>query len=396
MVVLSQRIEKKYKHEKQKLIRLWNDKTLRKVVYLFLLIKIIIFTIGVSSQFIPIELTHRQIRSDNIFLNPWAQYDAGAYLDIAKNGYNSEYNNGIGNYAWYPLYPLLIRIFSVIGYELAAFLISNIASFFAVVMLYLLIKEEMNKRIAYKTIFFILLFPTSYIFTTMYTESLFLLLSVLCFMSAKKGKYLKAGIAGFLASLTRLQGSLLFLPILYLYLYNKKFNLRKIDFKIIFTFLIPLGFLTFLAYHFILTGNAFIQLQTQEKFYRGFSMPWEPILNSTMMALNSSFIQDSFYHTFNVAITLFFIILTVLSFKYLRKDYSLYLIFSLLLPLTTSVLDSISRFVLVMFPAFMVMAKISYEKRKFKIFLDGLYIIFVVLMILFTIRHANEWFIITI
>ena len=201
---------------------LWKDKTFRRVITIFIIAKILVITTGFLAHYlIPVESTNRQIRSDNIFLNPWAQYDAGAYLDIAENGYNMEYN-GTGNYSWYPLYPLMIIMLGFLGYPLAAFLISNVFSLLAIIVLYLLIKKEFGPEITEKTVFYLLLFPTAYFFTAMYTESLFLFLAVAMFYFARQDKWLLVGTLGFMISLSRMQGALLFIPMLYMYLSTKK------------------------------------------------------------------------------------------------------------------------------------------------------------------------------
>src|SRR3989338_592810 len=272
-----------------KLRGLWQEKDFRKVIYLFILTKIFVIAIAVSVQFfVPADITHTQKISDNVFLNPFAQYDSTAYLDIAKNGYNGEFANGVGNYHWYPLYPLLIRVFSFIGFDLAAFLIANIASIFAVVMLYLLVKDELGKRNAYRTAFYTLLFPTAYYFTMMYTESLFLLLSLCTFYFAKRENFLAAGVFGFFTSLTRIQGILLFVPIAIIYLRSvgfdyRKFsvsNIKKIRTNSLSLLLIPIGFLTFMLYDLVAFGDAFIQLTSASVFGRHLTPPWEGFLQA--------------------------------------------------------------------------------------------------------------------
>ena len=105
-----------------------------KIIAVFIVYKIIVISIAyMSYAIIPEELTRRK-HSDTPLLDPFAQLDARAYLDIAKNGYNAEFN-GTSNYGWYPLYPMLIMVFSFIGYELAAVLIANIFSFAAVLLI---------------------------------------------------------------------------------------------------------------------------------------------------------------------------------------------------------------------------------------------------------------------
>src|SRR3989338_3306300 len=126
-------------------------KDLKKIITIFVIYKVLIISVAyLSYVIIPEDITRRR-HSDLSFLDPFAQLDARAYLDIAKNGYNEEFN-GTSNYGWYPLYPLLIRIFSFIGFELSAFLISNIFSFISVLLLYILVKEEFNGAIGKRSV----------------------------------------------------------------------------------------------------------------------------------------------------------------------------------------------------------------------------------------------------
>ncbi len=372
-------------------IKTFKDPELKKILAIFIAIKVFILIIGLAAHMlIPVEYTQRQKITDNVFLNPWAQYDGRAYLDIAKNGYSSEFLNGASNYGWYPLYPLLIRIFSFIGYDLAAFLISNVASFFAVVFLYLLVKDEFNTTVARKTILYILLFPTAYFMTMMYTESLFLLFSVGCFYFARKEKWLAVGIFGFLASLTRMQGVILFVPMIYMYFDKRGFNIKNTDRKILCIFLIPLGLITFLAYDYAITGDPLIQFYTQAKFGRHLSMPWEGFASSfdAILTSNNGFVI--FYNIYNISLAMIFLLLVIFSFKSIRKEYSIYVVLSLILPLFSNTLQAISRFNLMLFPAFILMAKFS-DNKKYDAILKILFVMSAILMILFTIRHVNTF-----
>ena len=71
----------------------------------------------------------------------------------------------------------------------------------------------------------------------------------------------------------------------------------------------------------------------------------------------------------------------------MKPEYTIYFAVSLILPLLSARLEAISRFYLVIFPAFIMLSLVSKGKR---LPLAALYAVFVVLMILFTIRHANE------
>lgn len=365
-------------------------KEFQKIILIFLIIKIIIIATGFAAyNFIPEEYAKRQRITDSDLLNPWAQYDGNAYLDIAKNGYNSDFLDGTSNYGWYPLYPVLIKLFSFIGYDLAAFLISNVASFLAVAYLFLLFKTEHNETITKKAILYILLFPTAYFMTMMYTESLFLLFSVACFYYAKKDKWLLVGILGFLASLTRLQGAILFFPMIYIYF--KKYGFRFKNIKFLCIFIIPLGVLAFMFYHYAITGDAFIQFYTQGKFGRHFALPWEGLgaAISTIPAATNIFI--TFYNIFNIFMVISFLALIIIFRKKMNNEYTIYAVINMMPALFSSTLAAVSRFNLMLFPVFLLLAKLGHENKKIDTALKIIFILSAVLMLLFTVRHVNTF-----
>ncbi len=387
------------------LLNLWKEKDFRKIIILFIVYKFFVILIAVGTQFfIPREITHTQIITDNIFLNPFAQYDATAYLDVAKNGYRGDFSEyGTGNYHWYPFYPLLIRLFSFIGFELAAFLISNIASFFAVATLYLLVKGELGKRNANKTLIYILLFPTAFYFTMMYTEPLFLFLSVSVFYFAKKCNWPLTGLFGFLAALTRIQGIILFVPVLIVYLksidyFPKRFhelkifklqNYRKIKANILYLFAIPAGMATFMIYHRIVFGDFFIQLKSAQVFGRHLSPPWEGFLHTfNAMAADTTLINLS-YHIYNLFITVSFIALIWVSYKKLRFEYTSYFLLTVVILLFGPNLFGMSRYMLVVFPAFMALSMID-SNNFVKYGLIALYAVFILLMAGFIVLHVTQ------
>ena len=66
-------------------------------------------------------------------------YDATHYLTISELGYSKE-----SLYAFFPLYPLLIKLFHIIipSYQIVSLLLSNTFSYLSVLILYLIIKNN--------------------------------------------------------------------------------------------------------------------------------------------------------------------------------------------------------------------------------------------------------------
>src|SRR3989344_5783719 len=103
------------------------------------------------------------------FIWSWGNFDGVHYLGIAKDGYAHQFTQ-----AFFPLYPILIRLLSWITNinELAAcLLLSNLAFLAGLTVFYKLIKENFDQKIALWSSIFLLAFPTSFYFGAVYTES---------------------------------------------------------------------------------------------------------------------------------------------------------------------------------------------------------------------------------
>ena len=370
--------------------KLLSDRDFRKIVAIFVIYKLFVIFIAVGTQFfVPSDITHTEKVTDNLFLNPFAQYDATAYLDIAENGYRNNFGaQALPNYHWYPLYPLLIHVFGFVGYPLAAFMISNIASFFAVYVLWLLVKEELGKTKAKKTIIYTLFFPTAFYFTMIYTESLFLLFSVSIFYFAKKNNWLLVGVFGFLIALTRMQGILLLFPALYIYLRSAGFKFNKIKTNILFLLGLPLGVLTFMAYEYFITGDALIQFKSAINFGKSLSFPWEGILFSIRALFVDTTLINLSYHMYTLVITFAFIALFYFCYKRLKPEYTIYFALNMLVILISSNLFGFTRYMLIVFPAFMVLS--TFDGKRAKYLILTAYILFVLLMAGSIVLHVTE------
>ena len=154
-------------------------------------------------------------------------YDGEHYINIAENGYVTPML-----YAFFPLYPLLIRFFHIIipSYKIVGSLISNISSFLSLIILFNITKKD-NK---FNLICF-LLSPILAYTSIVYTESLFMLLTLLGYYLYKKDKYFLSSIVVGLAILTRNSGIILWGAIGLDMLY-RLFKKKDIKIKDIFIF----------------------------------------------------------------------------------------------------------------------------------------------------------------
>ena len=146
-----------------------------------------------------------------LFLAPWYRWDTAHYLDLADPGTQIF---GLENTVWPPLYPLLIRVVSsVMPGMAAALLISTTACLAAFYLLYREVSTRWDDQTARRTITLLAVFPTGFFLVAGYSEALFLALSVAVFTELRRKRWLMAGVWGALATLTRLLGIFLLLPL---------------------------------------------------------------------------------------------------------------------------------------------------------------------------------------
>lgn len=145
----------------------------------------------------------------NPWLESWLRWDATWYLSIAQSGYRT----GDGSVAFFPLYPLLTgAVGRLLGgrYLWAGLILSNLAAAGFFVVLFRLAEQERGGAAGRPALEAFLAFPTAFFLLMPYSESLFLLLSSLAFLCWRRDKWLGAGLCGALAALTRPHGVFLF------------------------------------------------------------------------------------------------------------------------------------------------------------------------------------------
>jgi hypothetical protein len=303
---------------------------------------------------------YQQVRKQaNIQSSVWAHFDGVHYLKLAETGYVDE-----GTQAFFPVYPLLIKILSSTGlsYFAASRLISYLCLVGSIICIYYLFE---SRRI--QIISALLLFPTSFYLASTYTESLFLLETLLFFILLKYKKFFPAAIVAGIASGTRLVGGALALSLMI-----ELFKIRRLHKYLLFFLLLSLsgliGYMYFLWRQF---GDplAFMHVQSMfgagrsgsevillpQVFYRYLKILWTaPALS---LLYGRSVLELGLFIIFGYLI---WIIRHKLTWPIL-----IFLIISITLPTLSGTLSSMPRYLLILVP-FIISA---IESKNFSIHL---------------------------
>ncbi|MEM4255572.1 MAG: hypothetical protein QXR53_04585 [Candidatus Norongarragalinales archaeon] len=166
----------------------------------------------------------------------------------------------------FPLYPLLIRLFSFMGSFNSMLLITVLTSIGAVLAFYFLLRDfNLSKKPFLLAVFFIF-FPFRWLLyhSVGANEALFVFLSLSSFYFFRKRDFAKAGVVGALATLSRPMGILLF-PAFVVHLYFKN---RAVLNSLVWTpvLLIPLS-LCLLVLFFTTNFSVFAPFISVNTFY---------------------------------------------------------------------------------------------------------------------------------
>lgn len=281
----------------------------------------------------------------------WAYFDGAHYIRLAEYGYVD-----VGTQAFFPLYPLLLRTVSS-TFHLPIITTGQILGVLFLILSLALIYQLFSAS-PWQKIWLLLTFPTSFFFVCVYTESLFLFLSLAFFLALKKEKlFVAATIAG-LASATRLVGGFLALALVLkiIQLRPAKLNLRFVISHMLLALISLSGFIAYSYFLWIRFSDPLMFLHVQGMFGANRSsgeiilLPQVlyRYLNMVLTVDPTSFLYQRIWFeliTFLLAVAAWFY-----NLKHHSRPVSLYVALSILLPTLTGTLSSFPRYLLVLLP----------------------------------------------
>ncbi|MGZ4149419.1 MAG: mannosyltransferase family protein [Actinomycetota bacterium] len=287
--------------------------------------------------------------------------DALWFLRIATAGYRPQ----DGSAAFFPLYPLAVRILDAvpgIGPLGAALLVANAACFGALLVLHALTRLELGAEAARRTVLFQALFPTAFFLMAPYTEPLFLLLSIAAFWCARRGRWGWAAVMGAGAAATRSIGLLLIPALAVEAIAQWRRREGPLLPRLLAAAAIGVGPAVYFIYWGLREGNPYAPLDAQ----RNWSRHPTSLLTTVTRAVSLA-VQYRSWWLVDLTVVTLAVAGVIVAARKVPLAYTVYAGASILLPLTFPFWDrpllSMPRFVVVLFPAMWGFA-IAAEKKR--------------------------------
>ncbi len=298
------------------------------------------------------------------------RWDADWYATIVNEGYKYNGNDLVQqSVAFYPLYPLIAKaltIFPGIDGLLALLIVANLAAVLSVLLLFKYVRHDHGDEVALLTIAFLSFFPTSFFLSAGYTESLALLLILCCFILLKREQFILAATFAGLASATRSTG-LVLLPVIIWELWCKfaADYRRFISYALFCSILAASGLWLYTLYLWSTFDSPFAFSTNQAAWRNGYGLGHNVI---SALLLKGFFplplpLHNLYPRSFDVWFFLLFLTLLLIHWKWLPSSLYFFALGVLILPYLTITggpfgFRSMTRFILLAFPVFIVMAKL--------------------------------------
>ena len=323
---------------------------------------------------------------------PAVRWDSSYYVFTAQHGYEA-----LGQTAFFPFYPMVMRAVATITYSevVAGVLVSLVSFAIALVLLHRLADLDFGPDVARRTVWLLALFPASVFFSAVYTEALFLVLSVGAVYASRRGSWAWAGVLGGLAALTRNTGVLIGVAVLLMYLYGPRADkpsttlngVRPLAARLrpryplradaLWLLLIPAGLAVFAVYTWIVYGSPFASYDAQAIFHREFLGPFSALwyggrdvvqaIGDLLGIANGEGVGASLRTLALAGTVVGALIAAVGALRRLPIAYGAYALAALLPPLSTPWPDhplwSTPRFIAVLFPLFLWLGLVLRNRR---------------------------------
>jgi hypothetical protein len=321
----------------------------------------------------------------------WDRWDTLYYTRIATVGYSA----ADGTTTFHPLFPWLARPLSLFGVPpvISLLLISSCATLAFYAAFERLASLDHNSAGARTATPLFIFWPVSYVLYLPYSESLWLLFAVLCFLYARQDHWWLAGVTGALATLTRQQGLFLIAPLLWEIIAAEGY-----DFRLVLArwrswlplCLIPLTYFGWILYRTLALEHATPDFSNLSSFIsstlispashlvvkeHAFIWPWKAAYLAIQRALNLCYVNP----WVDLGLGFLFLLLIALAWRGMRTSYRVYVVliafvsfsFHTGMTPTGGAYLSLPRHLLLAFPVFIALASRFAHRRLWVVIIPG-------------------------
>jgi len=307
------------------------------------------------------------------FWDAFTRHDSGWYYQIARNGFHYT-PGGRDTIAFFPVYPLLMRYVgrafgrSPSDLYLGGIVVSWTAFIAAMIVLYFLARLDLPRRLAERAVLFTAIFPFAFFFGVVYTESTYLMFTVLTFYFFRTRRWIAGGICGAFATASRVNGILMFPALAWIAWSTAEKTSRDRMMAAIGLALVTCGVGAYSLFVYQLTAipggshNPFEWAAAIERwgYYPGGSPGTAPLqLLRHLVTHPYAYLagdREAPYDTLNGLAGIAFLVSVPFVWRRFGAPYGLFVLANLWLPLSSGVFEGVGRYCAVMFPCFIWLA----------------------------------------
>lgn len=337
------------------------------IVFLFIIWRVLLFIPLIVSQQLPLQQHHLGGGMQNYLAHPeiwsWANFDGEHYLAIAQFGYRPL------THFFFPLYPFLIKnlqlqfITPLYAQVITALIVSNLSFLLALFGLAALMAIDYKRKTVFLTLLLISFFPTAFYFSSVYTEGVFLALVIWSFYFARKRNWPMACLLAALSTSARVVGIVMLPALLAEYYLQSRNDKQKSIVTILLILCIPIGLIYYMLFLQQTTGDhlAFfhsIEIYGSQRSTNLILLPqvFYRYIFKILPVLNYSYFPQIFSTWMEMLAGVGFLVLSLLAFTKTRISYAIFGLGAFLIPTLSGSFSSLPRYILVVFPAFIVLS----------------------------------------
>jgi hypothetical protein len=292
-------------------------------------------------------------------LTPWAHFDTTYHLLIAQGGYPASH---VALAAFPPLPWVIVGAVSAAFHVSplgAGLLVSAVAEFTALLLLFRLAQIDLGLSGARLTLIALVVYPSALFLTAPYAEPELLGFGVGAFLAARRGHWWLTGLLVAAATLCKLFAIVFVVPMLMEYVQARGIGWRQVMRGAAAVMAPPvLALAGWLAYAGKQFGDPLLPITAERYWSRALAPPWVAVEG----AINS-FFGRHLVSSFDLVALVLVVAAGVYAFVFLRRSYGVLLMLCAGVFSSATLLESTSRYAVVCFPLFIVVADIARRKR---------------------------------